>query len=254
MKMKKSYLLVVVVAALLLFPAAARAAERTGPAAPVTVDALVEQGFAAYRAHDYRNAAEKFLRAHTMQPDPNLLFNIGRCYEALGDRGAAIEKYQTFLASPDGDPAGRRRAEEALATLRRPLPNRPLAPAAPLPAPSDERPRSVVPFVGMGLGLTAIATGAVFYLLGVRDHDQVTSAPGYGSPGEVVPLTEARARDLVDSGRTRKLAGGIAMGVGGAAVVASVAALVAGAHPGPERQVAVQLGPGSGSLLLQGRF
>src|SRR5436309_16119301 len=91
MKSAKSVMLLVALVPLVAAPALAGDASPPVPAA--SVDALVEQGFAAYHARDYRRAAETFLRAHTIQPDPNLLFNIGRCYEALGDRAAAIEKY-----------------------------------------------------------------------------------------------------------------------------------------------------------------
>jgi tetratricopeptide (TPR) repeat protein len=237
------------------------AAEATTPPPVPSVDALVEQGFAAYRARDYRRAAETFLRAHTIQPDPNLLFNIGRCYEALGDRAGAIEKYQLFLASPDADPAGRQRAEEALAALRRapvvaPRP-RMAVPAEPAPARSPAA-HSALPYVGVALGVAAVAGGAVLYGLGMRDHDRVTGAAGYGVSGEVVPMTEAQARALVDSGRTRKLAGGLAMGVGAAVLTASVAVLLAvpsGQQEQPRRMaVGVAPGSGGGSVVLQGRF
>jgi tetratricopeptide (TPR) repeat protein len=239
----------------------AQAAGERPVTAAITVDALVEQGFAAYRARDYRHAAEIFLRAHTMQPDPNLLFNIGRCYEALGDRQGAMEKYQLFLASPDADPAGRRRAEDALAALRRAPAGEPRPRVATASAPSPEQPastHSALPYVGVGLGIAAVATGAVLYALGVRDQDRVTGAPGYGVPGAVVSLTEVQAKRLVDSGQTRKLAGGVAMGVGAAVLTASVAVLLAlPSRPEEQpRRMAVSLAPASrgGSLVVAGSF
>jgi hypothetical protein len=253
MSAKSVMILVLLVAA----PALAGEGGISAPAA--TVDALVEQGFAAYHARDYRRAAETFLRAHTIQPDPNLLFNIGRCYEALGDRAAAIEKYQAFLASPDADPAGRRRAEEALATLRRtPASAAPRLTAAPAEAPAAPHARSALPYAALGVGLVAVAVGGIVYALGVRDHQRVTSAPGYGVSGEVVGVTEVQAQRLVDSGRTRKLVGGITMGVGAAIVTGAVAALFTGPSDErqPPRRVAVGIAPGSGggSLTVEGRF
>jgi hypothetical protein len=88
----------------------------------------------------------------------------------------------------------------------------------------------------------------------MRDHDRVTGAAGYGVPGEVVPMTETQARALVDSGRTRKLVGGVAMGVGAAMLTASVAVLLA--VPSEAHRVAMGVAPGSdgGSVVLRGRF
>src|SRR5450755_434243 len=71
-----------------------------------------------FRAADYRHALERFLQAATIDQDSNLLFNIARCYEMLGDRDAAIEKYEAFLAKPDADSQGKVRANEAIRALR----------------------------------------------------------------------------------------------------------------------------------------
>ena len=79
---------------------------------------LSDEGFDLYRARDYRRAAEKFLQAYTLSQDSNLLFNIARCYEALGDPEAAIEKYEDFLSTPDADVQGKRRATQAIRELR----------------------------------------------------------------------------------------------------------------------------------------
>jgi tetratricopeptide (TPR) repeat protein len=80
---------------------------------------LVEEGLALYRAHDHRSAAERFLQAYAITKDPNLLFNVARCYEALGDKTAAIEKYEAFLADPTIDATGKERAERAVRVLRK---------------------------------------------------------------------------------------------------------------------------------------
>jgi hypothetical protein len=253
------------------------AASRAAAAPAVSANTLTEEGIAAYGTRDYRHAVEKFLRAHAMEPDPNLLFNIARCYQALGDREAAMENYQMFLDSADADPSGRRRAEEALAALRR----RPggsgaasgaatarsgasAARAAPAAAAVDDggKSRRVLPFVGVSLGIAAVAAGAVVYVLGMRDHDLVTGSPGYGKSGEVDVMTEAEARQFVDSGRNRKLVGGIAMGVGGAVLATSLAVLLIGptrppaGAPPREGRVAVRVSAGGtqAGILLQGRF
>ena len=89
-----------------------------GRASAIGVSKLSDEGFTLYKARDYRHASEKFLQAYALDPDPNLLFNIARCYESLDDLDAAIEKYESFVATPDADPQGKRRATDALRSLR----------------------------------------------------------------------------------------------------------------------------------------
>src|SRR2546423_3543909 len=88
-------------------------------AAPAQAPALSDEGFALHRRGEYRRAVEKFLQAYALDPDANLLFNIARCYQTLGDVDAAVEKYEAFLANAGPDDPGRKRAAEALRALRR---------------------------------------------------------------------------------------------------------------------------------------
>jgi tetratricopeptide (TPR) repeat protein len=80
---------------------------------------LVDEGMSLYKAHEHRLALEKFLQAYAIEQDPNLLFNIARCYEARGDHAAAIEKYEQYLADPNSDPQGKERARKFLHALRK---------------------------------------------------------------------------------------------------------------------------------------
>jgi hypothetical protein len=222
----------------------------------VKVDTLTDEGLAAYRRRDYRHAAEKFLQAYAMQPDPNLLFNLGRCYEALGDRVAALEKYRLFLASPDIDPIGRRRAETSMRALSlRAAPPVATDPGREPPARPARSTRSTLPYVGIASGAAAIVAGGVIYALGMTDHQQVTGASGYGVPGAVDMMTEVEARRLVDSGRRKKIIGGTALGIGGAVLAVSLAVLLS-APDGKEARMALGMSPasGGGSLVLGGKF
>src|SRR4051812_41384835 len=104
-----------------LAAAPVRAANDARPAAAATqtsVAQLNEEGAALYASRDYRHAIEKFIQAYAVDSDPNLLFNIARCYEELGEIDAAIEKYDTFLKTPGADARGRARARESLTALR----------------------------------------------------------------------------------------------------------------------------------------
>src|SRR2546430_12742357 len=105
---------------IVLAPRVVRAGDSTADAQSSAASAtrLSEEGFTLYRARDYRRAAEKFLQAYTLNQDSNLLFNIARCYEALGDPARAIEKYEAFLSTPDADLQGKRRATQTIHELR----------------------------------------------------------------------------------------------------------------------------------------
>lgn len=196
--------------------------------------ALNEEGSALYAAGDYRRAAERFLQAFAVEEDPNLLFNIASCYEALGDIDAALEKYRAFLAAPDADPEGHSRAARAIARLTELesppalAPEPPPAPVAPAPArvavPADSSAGDAgwVPWVGLGGGVALGALGAVFYGMGAADHAEVTDAPGFDDREAVTGMTRGHADALVRSGDTKKAIGVASASAGAALIVGSV--------------------------------
>ena len=227
-------------AVLLLAAASLRAvpAAAEEPAEAARVTELNEAGARFYREKNYHRAIEKFIEAYAIDHDPNLLFNVARCYEELGDTRAAIEKYTAYINAPGADAAGRVRADQSLRALRalqKQAAASPRAPAAETAAATTEAatpadrggavPTSghrVLAWSALAAGVLLAAGGGVAFTLGMRDHDRVTSAPGYGDPNAVSSLTLAEARDLSASGDQKKLAGGIALGIGGALVATSV--------------------------------
>jgi hypothetical protein len=268
-------------AALVLPPAAARAADNRpspAPATPSSVAQLNEEGAALYAARDYRRAIEKFIQAYAVDSDPNLLFNIARCYEELGETDAAIEKYETFLKTPGADTRGRQRARESLTALRDakngprggadvPLePSKSAAPAQPVAAsvadgPSDEEASSAWPWVVLGGSAAFGVIGTAFYLMGASDHSKVTDARGYGDPNAVSELTRRKADDLVSSGDSKKLVGGISFGLAGALAATYVVLLVSADDessperaPGPALGFSLEPSRAGASVLVQGSF
>ncbi|HYQ16809.1 MAG TPA: hypothetical protein VEQ58_13650 [Polyangiaceae bacterium] len=202
---------------------------------------LNETGARAYAERNYRAAIEKFVEAYAIDHDPNLLFNVARCYEKLGDAVAAIEKYQAFLAAPGADTEGRVKAKISLLELEQ-LRDRGRA-ATPAATPSaseatphaaDETPRAsssahgYLPWLSLGAGAVLTSVGATLYVLGMHDHELVTSSSGYGDATQVDPLTRAEAQNYVDAGKTKKLAGGIGLGLGGALLTTGVLLLLTG--------------------------
>jgi tetratricopeptide (TPR) repeat protein len=259
--------------ALALCATPASAANEARASGQANVAQLNEEGAALYAARDYRRAIEKFIQAYAIDSDPNLLFNIARCYEELGETEAAIEKYENFLKTPGADAKGRQRARESLTALREQAEaarnNPPSARAGSERSeaaassstgaePAAEQPSgpSYWPWVALGGSVVAAALGTTFYVMGVSDHNEVTDAPGYGDPNAVTGMTRGQAQDLVDSGDSKKLIGGISLGVAGALAVTYVVLAVTEDSPkaseGPS--LALDITPRGSSLTLQGSF
>lgn len=238
-----------------------------------TVAQLNEEGAALYGARDYRRAIEKFIQAYAVDSDPNLLFNIARCYEELGEVDAAIEKYEAFLELPGADARGRQRARDSLQALRASKQSAGTAAsvssdgadgaggeAEQLAARvSPEEGSSVLPWLTLGGSIAFAAVGTTFYLMGASDHDRVTSADGYGDPNGVSPMTRREADDLASSGDTKKLIGGIGFGVAGALAVTYVVLLLTeGGEPVEQAQPSlgwsVSPARGGAAVSVQGSF
>jgi hypothetical protein len=180
------------------------------------------------------------------------------------------KQYEAFIAAPGADAGGIERARAFLRELDRPAAKtgaksvpEPAAPPASREAPAESaaQPR-IWPWVGLGLGAALAGTGTLLYVLGANDHAELTDAPGYGDTGAVVPLTERRARELVDSGDDKKLWGGVALGVGGALIATSVVWLLldgpaheqSGAPGSKSWHLAVVPARSAGSLAFSGAF
>jgi tetratricopeptide (TPR) repeat protein len=213
---------------------------------------LNETGSQLYAAGNYPAALRAFQRAYALVAEPNLLFNIAGCHERLGQHRQAIEYYRWFLDSPSHNPEGRRRAIEALGRLDSAPPA--AASPAPAPAPAIEEPSPFWPLATLGTGLLLAGLGAGLYLDGAHDHNEVTNAPGFGDASGSSNLTEVEAQNLIDSGDTKKLIGGIGIGVGSALIVTHVAITLwrAGSDTGPERSAELRLLPGGWALA--GKF
>jgi len=225
-------------------PSAASAASEASPS--VRIAELNEAGARAYADRNYRAAIEKFVEAYAIDHDPNLLFNLARCYEKLGDLPAAIEKYQAFVVAPGADTEGRVKANVSLAELAQlrdqgrtkpgeggPSDGKQSATVAGSTADSSNSSYGVLPWVTLGAGVLVAGVGGTLYALGVHDHVQVTNGSGYGVPSIVYPMTRAEAQSYVDSGTTKKVIGGIGLGLGGALIATSVVLFITGKSESP---------------------
>jgi tetratricopeptide (TPR) repeat protein len=79
------------------------------------------QGQELYRAGDYAGALAAFQTAELTQPSPAAQYNIGRCYERLGQPAEAVAAFERYLAGAP-DAADYQAVAEHTAELRRQIP------------------------------------------------------------------------------------------------------------------------------------
>src|SRR5262245_53322185 len=73
-----------------------------------------------YKQARYAEAITKFEEAYRLKPHPTIFFNMGRCYEQLGDLNKALKNYREYLrVAPDAK--DRELVTDAIATLERRL-------------------------------------------------------------------------------------------------------------------------------------
>jgi tetratricopeptide (TPR) repeat protein len=242
--------------ATLLFFATVSAAN-AAPSSPrdaAEVAALVErldaEGAALYRAGDHRAAVERFERAYRLYPDPTLLFNAGRAYEAAGDVERALRKYEACASSPDVAAELTARATKKIAKLKemkkagpRPSSTGVDAARAVAPPPSDapiggakiedqtSPPSPALRIAGAalgGAGVLAMAAGGTFFGLGAQAHGDVEDAKRVAGTDGVAPLTRVEAARLVARGESDKVTGTILGAVGFAAGAVGATLLTVG--------------------------
>lgn len=246
---------------------------------------LAAQGAELYRAREYQGAIAVYERAFEIDADPNLVFNIARCFEKLGNVDAAIRRYEDYIELPGADTEGRLRAQTAINELRRldaaalepdpdalsrtgsrvgsgalgspPVARREESVETKLQGPSrsahTERSDgpSPLPWVVFGSGIVSVGAGALLYLSGRREHESLTDAENFGQPGAVYELTRAQAERRRELGDGRKMWGVIAAGAGGALLLTSLVWLVVTGHNSEEPNLALEVQPTIGGATFR---
>jgi tetratricopeptide (TPR) repeat protein len=180
---------VIVLAVLALLPARHAVAQQSDPVA------IAAEASAAYRQGDFQRAIEAYERAYALRPEATLLFNLGRCHEAIGTADAlaiAIEKYRAYLAAAS-DAADREAVQRRIEALGRQLqllrsaaePARaPAAAPVAVAAPDGGREQtaersgpSALPWVIAGAGAAGLAAGGVLGLMAASRHDDAVEEP-----------------------------------------------------------------------------
>lgn len=83
-----------------------------GPAVATedSFESLTEQASQKFRDKEYDAAVALFEQAYALNPEPNILFNIGRIYEEAGKLEDAIVYYERFVTDPQVDLDSRQKA------------------------------------------------------------------------------------------------------------------------------------------------
>lgn len=121
----KTQLVVVASVALATFFSASPAHAQDGNSPPESTEEAelsykeyARKGGEAFAAKNYVEAAEAFERAYELKPVPNLLYNIGRAREKLGEFERANEVYTKFVTQPDVELKARQDALQRIKTLQ----------------------------------------------------------------------------------------------------------------------------------------
>jgi len=85
---------------------------------PRRAQALVKEAEKLYLQAKYKEAAELLKKAHEIEPDPKILYNIARALDQAGDLPAALDYYRQYLASNETDPTLLKRATLSVERLR----------------------------------------------------------------------------------------------------------------------------------------
>ncbi len=200
---------------------------------------LFEQSAVAYREGRFQAAIDLLLEARRTKPEPVLLYNLGRAYEALGSQREAADAYSRYLEEEPR--AGDRRAIEGrIVTLRAQADQLDRAKGA---SPAEpESPLSVVlPWVVTGIGLAGLGTGVALGLVSGRRHDAAVREP-----------VQTVAQDKQDEASTFATGATIAFVAGGVVAAAGLTWLGIRAFTPSPRGVALL--PGPTSLTLKGTF
>jgi tetratricopeptide (TPR) repeat protein len=224
--------------------ASAHEAKAQAPAKPSAADVELakrhfELGKTYYNQAAYYKALEAFEESHKLSRRPELLFNIGKCHESLGNLKRAIAYYRRFLEAKGPDPniEARIRNLEARLEASRAKPEPTPAPVKPTPPPEpapSARPKAWMPIAGwslVGLGVVSIGTSIAL------------GAAANGKAGEVEEAFQEGSHDWADLKSTESAGEGLNVGmivtltVGIAAAAGGTALLLLA--PKPERRVSL---------------
>lgn len=215
-------------------------------------------GTRAYADGEFETALASFRRAYELTGSPDLLYNIAAVSDRMRRDEDALGAYEGYLeARPES--ADREHVEGRIEVLRAAIESRR---RAELDAEIEARKAAVEaaarvkaerpltqhvgpgpgPWITIGVGGAALATGAVLLGLGQRDQKKVENAPA-GSSYSMV-------EEMADRGPRRSKAGVALMAVGGAGVIGGLIWQLTGGHD----EAIPELSIGPTGISVKGTF
>lgn len=171
-------------------------------------------GEVLYDRAEYEGALRHFRRSYRHSARPELLYNIARCHESLGQHRKAIEAYREYLAT---EPPRREIIEQRIANIRRLIAKKQDKPSGEVtsdPAASD----GTGPGTGSGPHASANARRTPTF--------RGTRRTGPDDPGGAIEAPAAAAspgRDAAHQSRPLRMTGWVLVGTGGALVATAIA-------------------------------
>lgn len=198
-------------------------------------DKIFADGQQRYAAGEYLIAAEKFVAAYELDPDPAYLFNIAQAYRLGNACAKAAKYYREFLGAVSSAPNLAKvqqyiEQSDACAKTQAQPPtepvevNQPTEPAPPVEVPAPADPGRTKRYVGVAsimVGVVSIGAGAYFSVRVRTLQNERDALCTLGSP-----CTNQELLDKDQAGETAQRNSIIAYSVGGVALVAGVALYV----------------------------
>lgn len=199
---------------------------------------LFGQGVAAYREGKYYLAVEIFLETQRIYPDVQLLFNVARAYENIGNVSGALRYYRDYLRQADR-PSDGADVRERVRRLQEQLAERSLQQLTVLSQPEgatvslDGKPIGITPFTidtypgKHRLGLTLSGHAAQEQVVDLEAHAARDAAfvlmplPSAPAPAPLRALPDSDRQSGVRLGTLVTLSTGVAL-LGGALIAQAV--------------------------------
>ncbi|MGV3620385.1 MAG: tetratricopeptide repeat protein [Archangium sp.] len=180
------------VALLLSAPAAKTPKAAPKPAAAVEDEntkkarELFSWGQKLYKQARYAEAISKFEEAYAVRPHPVIYFNIGKCYEQMGDTAKALRNYRDYLRlSPDA--SDKETVSDAVANLERRLREKGVQQLMVFAEPADAR----ISVDGKDLGTSPATVELV-----AGNHQLSVSADGFQKVDRSFVMQLSRAMEI----------------------------------------------------------
>lgn len=241
--------------AIICAPTVSAAAE-AAPVPPESIEAAkghYNSGAAYYQDGKYIEAHVEFLAAYRLSRLPDLLYNLGRVSEKMGQPAEAADYYERYLKER-ADAPDREALQADIERLRREAAPRPApppaaaAPSPPKPAPPPPPRRALPPWPALGL----LGGGAALLVVGVALGGAAHGAAGQVEAAERFDAAlDAQGRSLQSAGIFFDVLGGLALAGGAAWTI--VWWTRRGKEPAPP-STALRLARAGAGLSLTGSF